>query len=120
MIIGIGNDIIEIERVRKACVKEAFLCRIFTEKEIAQSKRRASYLAGNFSVKEAVAKSFGTGFRGFDVKEIEVLRDDLGKPYVTLYHRAESIARELGIISLHVAISNSDTLVFATAVAEGR
>jgi holo-[acyl-carrier protein] synthase len=63
MIIGIGNDIIEIERVRKACEKEAFLRRVYTEEERLQSKGKSSYYAGNWAVKEAVGKAFGTGIQ---------------------------------------------------------
>ena len=43
--------------------------------------------AGNFAVKEAISKVFGTGVRGFGLKDIEVLRDPRGKPYVILYER---------------------------------
>ncbi len=82
MIIGVGTDMIEIMRVGKACKKQAFLSRIYTDEECRQAGGNMSSLAGNFAVKEAVAKSFGTGFYGFGPKEIEVLRDKFGK---TLY-----------------------------------
>ncbi|MEG2350878.1 MAG: ACP synthase, partial [Hungatella sp.] len=54
MILGIGTDMIEIERIRKACEQEAFLMRIYTETECRQAQGSASMLAGNFAVKEAV------------------------------------------------------------------
>ncbi len=117
MIVGIGNDLIEIERVSHACEKESFLTRIFTTREIAlitDDKKRA---AGNFAVKEAVSKMFGTGFRGFRPIEIEVLRDDLGRPYVNLYGEAKNMAKTLGIDQIHVSISN--TKEFANAVVVG-
>lgn len=120
MIFGIGNDVIEIERIRKACVKEAFLCRVFTEKEIGQSNRKPSYLAGCFAAKEAVAKAFGTGFRNFGPGEIEVLRDGLGKPYITLYGNAKYLAESLEISSFHVTLTNTATLAFSTVIAESR
>lgn len=120
MIVGIGNDIIEIERIKKACNREAFLRRVYTENEIEQSMRKPSYLAGCFAVKESVSKAFGTGIRDFDINEIEVLRDELGKPFVNLSGQAKSIARKLGIEKLHVTISNTTILVFATVVAESR
>ena len=65
MLIGVGCDLIEIERVKKACDKEAFLSRIYTERERRQAKGDPRVLAGTFAVKEAVAKVFGTGFREF-------------------------------------------------------
>ena len=70
MIVGIGNDILEMERVRKACEKESFLGRCFTVKEIIQSDGSASFYAGNFCVKESVAKALGTGFSGFGPRDI--------------------------------------------------
>ena len=65
MIVGIGTDLIEIERI-KACEKEAFLVRVYTEEE-----RRAGWGEGvparrRFCGKEAVSKVFGTGFRALD------------------------------------------------------
>ena len=81
MIAGIGTDLIRIDRVIKACEKESFLKRVFTEKErqlIAGNQNRA---ASNFAVKEAVAKALGTGFRGFGPEDVEVLRDSLGSPF---------------------------------------
>lgn len=118
MIFGIGTDLIEIERVEKACQREAFLTRTYTESECRQAKGKASVLAGNFAVKEAVAKSFGTGFRSFMPIDIEVLRDELGKPYVVLYRGAKKLAEEWGIKVIHVSISNTQMHAMAFAVAE--
>lgn len=117
MIKGIGNDLIEIGRVKKACEKEAFLLRYFTGQEIAFANGKASTLAGDFAVKEAVAKCLGTGFRGFMPIDIEVFRDELGKPYVHLHRGARVLAEKLHIDRIHVTISN--TAEYATAVAIG-
>ena len=88
MLTGVGCDLIEIERMKKACEKEAFLLRVYTEEERRQADGRPSVLAGTFAVKEAVAKVLGTGFRTFMPKDVEVLRDELGKPYVLLHGNA--------------------------------
>lgn len=119
MIIGIGTDLIEIERIKKACEKEAFLSRIYTEKERRQAGGSMSRLAGNFAVKEAVSKVFGTGFRSCSPGEIEVLRDELGKPCVTLYGEARVLAERLQIHRIHVSITNTATHAAAFAVGEG-
>ncbi len=119
MIIGIGIDLIEIERIKKACAKEAFLLRSFTSAEIECIGGRAERAAGNFAVKEAVSKAMGTGFRGMSLNEIEVLRDDLGKPFVRLYGRAGAKAEALGIARWHVSISNTKTLATAYVIGEG-
>ena len=119
MIIGIGNDMIEIERVRRACKKATFLTRYFTTKEINSFGEKVISLAGNFCVKESVAKAFGTGFRGFSPIDIEVLRDELGKPYVVLYGKADEVAIGLGIKKIHVTISNLKEMAEAVVVLEG-
>ena len=127
MIIGIGIDLIEIERIKKACAKEAFLLRSFTSAEIEciggraerapDGQRRRGHR--NFAVKEAVSKAMGTGFRGMSLNEIEVLRDDLGKPFVRLYGRAGAKAAALGIARWHVSISNTKTRAEAYVIGEG-
>ena len=115
MKISVGSDILEIARVERLQEKSG-LDRIFTEEERRQSEGRASRLAGDFSVKEAVAKTFGTGVRDFSLLDIEVLRDKLGKPYVKLYGNALKIFQELGGEKVEVSISNTKTLVLATAI----
>lgn len=110
---------IEIERIKRACEKEAFLMRVYTEEERRQAGGKPSVLAGDFAVKEAVAKVFGTGFRQFMPKDIEVLRDGLGKPYVKLYGGALALAREKRISRIEVSISNTKEFAMAVAVGEG-
>jgi len=121
MIVGIGNDIIEIKRIQKSIGNLRFLERYFTEKEIELYHNRHNnpeVLAGNFAVKEAVSKVFGTGVVGFSMKEIEVLRDDHGKPYITLYGKASAIASGLLINQFHVSISHNRTDAVAFVVGE--
>ena len=119
MIIGIGTDLVEIERIRKACLREAFLVCCFTEKEREGISGFSVKLAGNFAVKEAVAKVFGTGFRGFRPGDIEVLRDEWGKPYVNLYRGAKKEAEKLGVRKIFVSITNTKQFAAAFAVGEG-
>jgi holo-[acyl-carrier protein] synthase len=119
MLTGVGCDLLEIKRMKNACEKEAFLSRVFTENERRQAGGKPSVLAGSFAVKEAVAKMFGTGFREFMPQDIEVLRDDLGKPYVVLHGRAEEIAEEKKISRIEVSISDTEDYVMAFAVGEG-
>lgn len=122
MIIGIGNDIIEIDRIQKAIVRVQFIEKYFTEKEIELYESRnqnIEILAGNFAVKESVSKVFGTGIRGFGLRDIEVLRDELGKPYVVLYKEAKEIAENMKINHLFVTISHSQKYVVGFAIGEG-
>lgn len=118
MIIGIGNDMIEIDRVVKACEKEAFLRKCFTEKEQELIRLDVKKAADNFAVKEAVAKMFGTGFREIVPIEIECLRDKLGKPYVNLYGRTLEMGQERSLKTVHVSISNTKKYASAFVVGE--
>lgn len=118
MIVGIGNDIIEIERIAKACHSEAFLHYVYTEKERERFASSPASLAGNFAVKESVAKSLGTGFRGFGPADIEVLRDSAGRPYIRLYKEAAAKSEELGIKNWWISISHSKNNAVAMAIAE--
>lgn len=119
MILGIGIDLIETERIKKACKKEAFLIRYFTLEERTLIKKRPETAAGNFAVKEAVVKAFHTGFRGISPEEIEVLRDDFGCPFVRLYGGAKSRAEFMGIEKIHVSVTNTKMYAAAYVVAEG-
>lgn len=119
MILGVGTDMVEIGRMEKACRRDAFLKRTFTPEECRQAEGSPSKLAGNFAVKEAVSKVFGTGFRGFMPGDIEVLRDMLGKPYVVLYGGAKAQAERMGIRRIWVSITNTKETAVAFAVGEG-
>ena len=118
MIVGVGVDTTEISRLKKACERESFRNRCFTEREREMARENPAFLAGNFAVKEAVAKALGCGFRGFWPGDIEVLRDEMGKPYVTLLKGAALTAGQLGIDRWFVSISDTGDLVTAMAVAE--
>lgn len=121
-IIGIGNDILEIERIRKAIEHNGFLERYFTEKEIKLFDERhgnVSTIAANFSAKEAVSKVFGTGIQAFSLKDIEILRNDLGKPFINLYNGANEVAIKLKLVNLHITISHSKEVVNVVVIGEG-
>ena len=80
MIVGIGNDIIEIERGRKKLFqKEGFIAKVYTQREIeniVKRGNRAETYAGIFSAKEAISKAIGTGVREFSLTDLEILNDD--------------------------------------------
>jgi len=123
MIKGIGNDIVELDRIEAAIKKNGFLKKYFTDKErllFARRKNNIGTISGNYCVKEAVSKAIGTGIRDFGLADIEVLRDDLGRPYVTLYRNAKVIADGLSIEAWHVTISHSKTYATAVAIGEGK
>lgn len=96
------------------------MTRSFTEAERREASFSEKRLAGDFAVKEAVSKAFGTGVSGFELFEIEVLRNERGAPYVRLSGQAAALADSLGIGRIHVSISDTETYVTAFAVAECR
>lgn len=123
MILGIGTDIIEIDRIEEGIKKNTLLLqRIFTEREIEvfQSKKlRYETIAANFAVKEAVSKAIGTGLRGFSFNDIEVLRDELGKPYVEV---SQKVVDVIGCeaFTFNVSISHNKTMAVAFVILEDR
>ncbi len=80
MIVGLGIDIIEVERIRRAMVNPRFLERILTESE-REICTTASRVAGRWAAKEAIAKAVGMGLTWQDV---EILPDDFGAPVVKI------------------------------------
>lgn len=90
MIVGIGNDVIDIRRIEETLAKygERFIQRIFTEVEIRKSERRAQRAASyakRFAAKEACSKALGTGFRkGVFWKDMGVVNEPSGKPTMVL------------------------------------
>lgn len=116
-IYGIGIDQIEIERVKKAGERTSFLERYFSEKERTLIKQRYGRIATNFAGKEAVVKAIRTGFCGIEPKEIEILREESGAPYVQCSERVWTILREKGISDIHISLTDTKTQACAYAVA---
>lgn len=125
-VIGIGVDVVEISRVRTACERTpSLLGRLFTERERATCTTRCGDLrygglAGRFAAKEAVAKAFGTGIRGFAWRDVEVGSDALGKPSIILHAGARARAEALGVEAVHLSLSTSVDLAIANVVLESR
>jgi len=119
MIFGVGCDIIEIDRI--ANMDKRFLEKHFTENErelFSRKKNPEESIAANFAAKEALSKAIGTGVRGFSLNEIEVLRDDLGKPYINVLGKAKEILNDLGIKNIFVSLSHSKELAMGYVVLE--
>ncbi len=122
MILGIGTDIVEIERVKKAVAKEAFVSRVFTEAEAAYCRSRgagmAESFAGRFAAKEAVLKAFGTGLREGRMADIEVINDELGCPKVQLHGAFGQRAERMGVQRVWLSISHAREYATAQCVLE--
>lgn len=117
-----GIDLIEIERVKRSLQSEHFLERVFGARERAEFEakgNRAESIAGAFAAKEAFSKALGTGIRGFLLSEVEVLHDELGRPYFALSGSAEKIAEARGMsFALSITHTEQYAAAFVTAWTE--
>lgn len=125
MIVGIGTDILQIARMRKAWERAPKLAeRILTPSELnhcINTTDSALFLAKRFAAKEAVSKALGTGIgRGISWHHIEIIKDELGRPLVELNSGAAERAKVLSINSLHLSYSDEKEYVVAFVVAESK
>lgn len=128
MIIGIGHDIVQVNRVAAVLEGKAgkrFMERILTEceRDLAEQytgARLYQFTAGRFAAKEAVAKAFGTGLGAvLSFTDIGLSRDVLGKPQCSLTERAwDRLGLEANFVKLHVTITHEHHLASAFAVVE--
>ncbi|HKW47279.1 MAG TPA: holo-ACP synthase [Gemmatimonadaceae bacterium] len=125
MILGIGVDIVEIDRMRQMLETsgERLIARIFTEGEARYSMARAEpaiHLAARAAAKEATYKALSGNHlaRAVGWREIEVcLRDD-GAPYLMLHGRAEQRAKEMGVGRALISLTHSKSAAVAVVVLE--
>jgi len=124
MILGVGIDIIEVERIRASHEKfgERFLKRILRPEEIAycfSHKEPSPFLAARFSAKEAISKAFGTGIgRQLGWQDMEVRRKESGQPYVVLHDGGEILFKQMNARALHLSLSHTNVYASAVAVLE--
>ena len=123
MIVGIGLDLAEVERIESALARhgQRFLERCFTpgERALCLSRPRpASALAMRFAAKEAFAKAAGLGMRGLAWREIEVIHDPRGKPSLRLHGRALGWMRANEVNSSHLSLTDEGGFAAAVVVLE--
>ncbi|MEI8655275.1 MULTISPECIES: holo-ACP synthase [Vibrio] len=124
MIVGLGTDIAEIERIEKALNRsgDAFAQRILTESELevfTNLKQKGRYLAKRFAAKEAASKALGTGIaHGVSFQDFEISNDENGKPVLTLSGKAQKIAQASSVRSVHLTISDERHYAVATVILE--
>jgi holo-[acyl-carrier protein] synthase len=121
MIFGIGTDIIEVERVASAIAKEAFKNKVFTDVEIAYCEqfKTAESFAARYAAKEAFFKALGTGWRdGMHITEVEVMNDELEKPYIKLSGITKEKVAQMGVKEIHLSLSHIKSTAIAFVVLE--
>ncbi len=124
MIIGIGIDLVKIDRIQKAGRNHSgFLERVFTEAERSYCSRQkfaAQHFAGRFAAKEAVLKAIGTGWSaGVKWTDIEVLHGDGGGPIVNVSGRVRDLMDLKGVKQILLSYSHDEGYAVAQAVLVG-
>ena len=119
-ILGIGVDIVENKRIKKSIKNKSFISRLFTLLEIKNSrliKDKSTYFSKKFAAKESFSKALGTGFRkGLNFKDVEILNDNLGKPYFRLNNKTKKIIlKTLKVKNFDIFLSISDEKEYSIA-----
>jgi holo-[acyl-carrier protein] synthase len=124
VIIGLGVDIAEVPRIRATIERrgELFLRRVFTANEIEYCERfknKFERYAGRFAAKEAAMKALGTGWRG-GVRwvDLEVVREQSGRPTMALAGEAAKIATRLGVKHISLSITHTESEALAQVIFE--
>jgi holo-[acyl-carrier protein] synthase len=124
MIVGLGVDIAEVDRIEAAIVRHGrpFLQRVFTPAEIAYCERHRNHaerFAGRFAAKEAAMKALGTGWRrGVRWVDIEVVRESSGKPTLKFSGESRAIADRLGVKNIALTITHTGNMALAEVIFE--
>ena len=121
-ILGIGIDIVENKRIKKSLQNPLFKKRVYTSKELKQSNtviNKVGYFSKRFAAKEAFSKALGTGFRmNLNFKDIEVVNDNMGKPYYVKNKKiTKIIQKNFKIKNFKCFLSISDEKNYSTAFA---
>jgi len=125
MILGIGIDIIEVERIQKSFEKfgERFLKRILHPGEIKyclSHRVPAPFLAARFAGKEAISKAFGTGIGAqLGWQDMEVGRKESGEPFVILHEPGKKLLAERNARVVLISLSHTQQHATAVAILEG-
>lgn len=109
--ISVGTDLIEIKRISNSMKNPSFLKHILGKDEKKGFPEQS--VAVNFCAKEAFAKALGTGIRDFQLREVELLRDENGMPYFKFSGNALKIISKM---DLKFSVSATHTKEYASVV----
>ena len=124
MIFGIGTDIVEVERIKKISSVDKFAKKILSQNELdifneLSKDKKTFFLSKQFAGKEAVSKALGTGVgKEVSMKNIEILRDNKGKPIFNAIDELKTYMSNLGITKTHVSLSDESNYAIAMVVLE--
>lgn len=122
LLIGLGADVIEVERVRGVIERQGqrFLDRVFTTEERTYCDAKAhphKHYAARFAAKEAIAKCFSTGI-GAELgwRAMSVYHGPRMQPLVRLDEQGAALLRRVGATDIHLTLSHTETVAIAVAV----
>jgi len=120
-IAGTGIDIVENARIKNAIKNSQFIKRVFSKKEILNSKKiknKTSFFSKKFAAKEALAKSLGTGFtKGLNFNDITIINDKLGKPSFLITDKIRKlIKKRFKVNRFNFFLSISDEKKYSIAI----
>jgi holo-[acyl-carrier protein] synthase len=123
MIVGIGLDIVDTERLARALAAPGgFEERVFTRGELESCATRADRiqaLAARFAAKEACMKALGVGILETPLREVEIVSGPTGAPQLQLAGTPGARARTLGVRNAHVSLTHEPGLAAAVVILEG-
>ncbi len=123
MILGIGVDIVNVERMRHWWDNPRLLHRFFHREEIDSVLERKSAsilsLAARFAAKEAYGKALGTGMRDLVLKDIQVFNSHNGKPEMRVHGSALEALKDMGGKRIHLSMTHEQEAAVAMVVIEG-
>src|SRR5437667_12776361 len=124
MILGLGLDVCDVKRLRRAMARSGFVRRVFEEGEVRDCERRVHrhlHYAARFAAKEAYFKALGTGWgRGVAWRDVAVRSDGRRPPTLLIEGAAARLARARGVTRCHLSLSHSGDYAAAVVVLEGR
>ena len=124
MIFGIGTDIVEVERIKNLSSISKFAKKILSQKELntfnsLNKDQKVYFLSKQFAAKEAISKALGTGIgHEISLKNIEILRDEKGKPFFNAINELSAYLSNLGITKTHVSLSDESNYAIAMVIVE--
>ena len=124
MIFGIGTDIVEVERIKNLSSISKFAKKILSQKELntfnsLNKDQQIYFLSKQFAAKEAISKALGTGIgHEISLKNIEILRDEKGKPFFNAINELSAYLSNLGITKTHVSLSDESNYAIAMVIVE--
>lgn len=122
MILGVGMDLCDANRIEKSLERAGFANYVYAPAEQTllaglSARRRAETAAANFAAKEAFLKAAGTGLGGFSLAELAVLRAENGAPYFELSGKAAAWVAQRGL-TVHVSLTHENGMAGAVVLLE--